>query len=51
MLLLAIVFLLLPFIVLDVVAWRFGHESRDWRRSGEWEWLHHQVPDGADHHD
>jgi hypothetical protein len=51
MLLLVILFLVLPFIVFGAVAWRFGADSRDWRRSGEWDWLHHPLSDGAGQHD
>jgi hypothetical protein len=52
MLLLVILFLVLPFIVFGAVAWRFGSDSRDWRRSGEWDWLQqHPLSDGAGKHD
>ncbi|MGO8947799.1 MAG: hypothetical protein ACLQUY_09075 [Ktedonobacterales bacterium] len=51
MLLLGILVLALPLVVLSLVAWRFGADSRDWRNFGEWDWLHRPVPDGTDRHD
>jgi hypothetical protein len=53
MLLLAL-FILLPLLALglfDLLAWRWGVDSRDWSASGEWDWRRRAASDGIAHDD
>jgi len=46
MLLLAILLLVLAFVVFDLIAFRWGVDSREWRASGEWDWKRRAATDG-----
>jgi hypothetical protein len=53
MLLLAL-FILLPLLALglfDLLAWRWGVDSRDWSASSEWDWRRGAASDGIAHDD
>ncbi len=50
MLLVAVIVPVMPLVLFSLLALRFGADSRDWRKAGDWDWLHRGAPDGTDFH-
>jgi hypothetical protein len=52
--LLLVIFIVLPFLafgLVDLLAWRWGTDSRDWSASGEWDWRRRTASDGTAYDD